>query len=763
MQAALEELRAKIAEAAAVVFFYSGHGYQINGINHLLPVGTAIDPAQPQLSIEKIFRSLSGAPNEAVKIIFLDACRSNVNLATLQGGRLGNVPGWRPGLADFSASTPPQTVFGYAATFGQTAVSGARDEISPYTAALLRSIREPGLELRPFLARVRREVLASTRRRQSPDSRGIANLTQDFLFREAIKIRMDLEAADDDLFVVLGGEVVRTRKRDESAAARAADPLPLKAGENELMLLVYNQPSHRNTHSWDVTEGWNYKMTLERDDGKKIEGADADGKARFEDGEGTPFKNGPRHGQLFKVATAVLHVDEQSSELALKNPDTDVWERDAPVWAGQQDLLYERLLTTLPLGEILGLGGGFDVISLLQQLLGLIGPIRQVRLPDFDKLFVTVRGNRRFREAVQVAMVQQEADRIADLKKGIADFFAGVARPFEEFDRALSRAVAQEVIRQPGNDLAPGDVRVWTAFENRSFMTPAILALDSREVGTPDLLLQPRQGEALLGPVTIEQDVLGVPVSTRVSAFLILRQEADQVRIAARVVADLSDLQQKIGPLVDTIPLPTDNCSRFGLDNLVARIWGKQMAVDGDVATIQLNGDVDIWACAKNPVPCTRIEWEEREVLFGGRIRIPRLVTYDCNPPVKSRLVNQPFEATIPFRLTVVDPHTVGVELGDPTVNLGGVLGGVTERILTIAGVDVSGRMKAALERAINPDLLKGSLPDELLRLNPTMTRAELLSNSGALAASFEMDAAVEGNALSVLVELLRILLSSGG
>jgi hypothetical protein len=213
----------------------------------------------------------------------------------------------------------------------------------------------------------------------------------------------------------------------------------------------------------------------------------------------------------------------------------------------------------------------------------------------------------------------------------------------------------------------------------------------------------------------------------------------DQVRIGARVFADLADLQHKIGALVDTIPLPQDNCQHFGVDNFVARIWGKQITIDGNVATLTLHGDVDNWTCLKNPIQCTKLEGL-------------KLVFFDCNPPIKNRNINQPFDATLPFQVAVADPHTIELRLGNPAVNLGGTLGGVTQGILKIAGVDISSKAQQLLAGAITPNLLRQTMPADLLPLNPVITRAELTSHSGDLALYAEMNASVDGKAIGALI-----------
>jgi hypothetical protein len=206
------------------------------------------------------------------------------------------------------------------------------------------------------------------------------------------------------------------------------------------------------------------------------------------------------------------------------------------------------------------------------------------------------------------------------------------------------------------------------------------------------------------------------------------------------------NLQNKIGPLIDTIPLPTDNCSHFGLDNIVARIWGKQITVGDSGAILKLNGNVEVWTCVKNPVPCTRIE---RDGIF------PRVVFFDCNPPIKNRNLSQSFEALLPFSVEVVPPQSFGLKLGTPSIDLGGPLGDVTEGILRIAGVDINAEARKALERAVSPGSLTQTLPDFLTPYNPTLTRAELLSNSGSLALTLEAQATLT---VAQFAELLTLL-----
>lgn len=275
----------------------------------------------------------------------------------------------------------------------------------------------------------------------------------------------------------------------------------------------------------------------------------------------------------------------------------------------------------------------------------------------------------------------------------------------------------------------------------------------------PDLLLQPNPGEALIGPKPYNVTVQGVALTVRVSVFLSATSAAGQVQVDARVLADLSDLQQKIGAVIDTIALPTDNCNHFGADNLVMSISGKQITIDdSNNATLRLSGDVDVWACAANPIPCTRVDIVNVPGPFGTTIPTPQLVTYNCNSPVKTQVLDQPFDVTLPFSLSIASPSnpgTLAVDLGTPQVTLGGTYAAVTDGILQIAGINLNDQAKSLLDAAVNPGLLQLVLPSEIQALNLTLNQAQFVSNSGALTAAVQASGAVDAALIGALVSLL--------
>ncbi len=238
-------------------------------------------------------------------------------------------------------------------------------------------------------------------------------------------------------------------------------------------------------------------------------------------------------------------------------------------------------------------------------------------------------------------------------------------------------------------------------------------ALGASPVAAQDLLLQAQPGEAPLGPLPFSRNVQGIPLQLRLSLFFSRHEEAGGSRIHTRVLVDLADVQRRIADLVDTIPLPKDNCARFSADNLVVSIPNKALSVNGNEAVLQLKGEADVWACVEMPLGLSPFKTE----------------------------VQQPAEVSLPLRLGLASPKTIAVLLGIPSVTLKGTLAPFTEIALNFLKVDLNARLKEVIDRAIDPDLLKWSLPAVLLHANPTLTRADFLSNYGALIASFELEA----------------------
>jgi len=164
MRRALRDFSDRVADADIAVVFFAGHGIEVNGINYLIPVDATlerdIDVEDETIPLERVTQVLDGA--KRLRLVILDACRDNPFLRTMK--RSGRSVG--RGLARVELASS-DTLIAFAARHGSTAADGAAAN-SPYTAALVKHLATPGLDLRLAFGRVRDEVLTATGNRQEP-------------------------------------------------------------------------------------------------------------------------------------------------------------------------------------------------------------------------------------------------------------------------------------------------------------------------------------------------------------------------------------------------------------------------------------------------------------------------------------------------------------------------------------------------------------------------------------------------------------------
>jgi formylglycine-generating enzyme required for sulfatase activity len=145
---------------AVGLFFYAGHGLQIDGENWLIPVKAKIERAADAefeaVAASKILGQMQFAEN-SLNIIILDACRNN---PLSRGMRSAST-----GLAKMDA--PLGSFIAYSTAPGQTAADG-KGKNSPYTAALAKAIMKPGIAIEEAFRDARVDVLAATNKEQIP-------------------------------------------------------------------------------------------------------------------------------------------------------------------------------------------------------------------------------------------------------------------------------------------------------------------------------------------------------------------------------------------------------------------------------------------------------------------------------------------------------------------------------------------------------------------------------------------------------------------
>ncbi|WP_244065541.1 caspase family protein [Bradyrhizobium sp. Ce-3] len=162
---AVRDFSRRLSGADVALFFYAGHGLQMNGENYLVPVDAKIEtPADVRfntVNLTDIQQEMEGTGR--ANIIILDACRNNPFLDKLaRGSRAAPTRG----LGRVDAAGQGSLIV-YSTQPNNVALDGAGRN-SPFTAALLKHIATPGIEVRQMLSRVRGDVLAATDRKQTP-------------------------------------------------------------------------------------------------------------------------------------------------------------------------------------------------------------------------------------------------------------------------------------------------------------------------------------------------------------------------------------------------------------------------------------------------------------------------------------------------------------------------------------------------------------------------------------------------------------------
>lgn len=158
---ALQNFGRALQGADVALFYYSGHGMQVNGVNWLVP--TDANPTAPRdldfqmVDASLVLKQMEGSGTR-LNMLLLDACRNNP--FAVRGVR-----GAQSGLAEMHA--PEGTVISYATQPGNVAADGTGRN-SPYTAALVDAIRKPGVDVFQVFNRVGLNVKQATGGDQQP-------------------------------------------------------------------------------------------------------------------------------------------------------------------------------------------------------------------------------------------------------------------------------------------------------------------------------------------------------------------------------------------------------------------------------------------------------------------------------------------------------------------------------------------------------------------------------------------------------------------
>lgn len=156
--------RASAKTVNTTLFYYAGHGMQLDWRNFLIGVDARISKPEdvPQFSLDltdvvSIKRGNDSADNDHQLVVILDSCRDNpfrqsINLA-------------QKGLSQMDA--PPNTLLAFSTAPGQFAFDG-EGENSIYTSMLVKELATPNVSLETALKRVRTGVRIASLGQQIP-------------------------------------------------------------------------------------------------------------------------------------------------------------------------------------------------------------------------------------------------------------------------------------------------------------------------------------------------------------------------------------------------------------------------------------------------------------------------------------------------------------------------------------------------------------------------------------------------------------------
>lgn len=170
----MDQVVAQFARAAtsadAALFYYAGHGMQFQGRNFLMPVDAEL---QDEISLRYEMTGIDDIKaalerSQGVKIMVLNSCRNNplaeklVRSITVSTRDIPQVQGY----------ARPDKTRGMIIVYATQADDVANDGLgrnSPFSAAFLKEIREPGLEVGVMFRRIGGDVYQATNGRQSPE------------------------------------------------------------------------------------------------------------------------------------------------------------------------------------------------------------------------------------------------------------------------------------------------------------------------------------------------------------------------------------------------------------------------------------------------------------------------------------------------------------------------------------------------------------------------------------------------------------------
>lgn len=164
MDEAIRSFTEKLGPGAEGIFFFAGHGIQVDSTNYLLPIdfdrrGTDEQSVKySSVPADDVLERMEKT-NSRLSLLILDACRDNPFITRRSRSSAG-------GLAEMKAAQGTAIMF--ATDAGKTADDNPDDQNGIFTKHLLETLREPGLSIGDIHALVTERVMRATSNKQNP-------------------------------------------------------------------------------------------------------------------------------------------------------------------------------------------------------------------------------------------------------------------------------------------------------------------------------------------------------------------------------------------------------------------------------------------------------------------------------------------------------------------------------------------------------------------------------------------------------------------
>ncbi len=169
MRAKVSEFSAALPNARSAVVYYAGHGIAVDEENYLIPTDISLksptDLDLNAISVSLLLKQMKR--DDRVNIVILDACRDNPFAAALARQKTRALVVER-GLTRIDGDLARGTLIAFASDPKSTALDGSPGEHSPFTAAFLAHLDDPGVPIDTVMSRVRNDVWEKTGHHQLP-------------------------------------------------------------------------------------------------------------------------------------------------------------------------------------------------------------------------------------------------------------------------------------------------------------------------------------------------------------------------------------------------------------------------------------------------------------------------------------------------------------------------------------------------------------------------------------------------------------------